>query len=786
MSNGKRIKPRTSGGGWPAIAYTLRKARSVGLWRMWKSLRSRNACKTCALGMGGQLGGMVNERGRFPEVCKKSVQAMAADLQGAIHEHFFSDFSLEQLRAFSSRELEAAGRLTQPMYAGPLDSHYRAITWDDAIERIAKKLKKTDPHDAFFYFSGRSSNEAGFLLQLFARLWGTNNINNCSYYCHQASGVGLSSVTGSGTATISLDDLEHADLIFLIGANPASNHPRFMRTLIDVKARGGKVIVINPLKEVGLVRFRVPSHVRSLLFGSNIADEYLQPHIGGDIALLSGIAKAIIEMERPGGPGVSPGHASPIDRDFLTTHADGWPQVEAHLRALDWRDITHRSGVQREAIDRIARIYAQSTNTIFCWAMGVTHHEHGVKNVQAIANLAIMRGMLGAPGKGLLPLRGHSNVQGIGSMGVTPRLKDAVFARLQSAFNVQLPTWSGMDTLACMHAAHEGKVRFAWCLGGNLFGSNPDAHFAHDAMSRIDQVVYLSTTLNTGHAWGRGKETIILPVLARDEETQATTQESMFNFVRLSDGAAVDERPRYDGPRSEVDIVASIAHATIGDRKGQPLQWHELKDHSHIRSLIARIIPGYEGLAEIDTTKKEFTIDGRVFHQPRFPTASGRAKMHVIDLPPLIGEPSSCASSAAAGRLLGLRLMTMRSEGQFNTVVYEEEDVYRGQERRDVVLMNAADLRTLGIEEDDRIDVRSSAGVMHNLLARAYDIPAGNCAMYYPEANVLIPRIADPASHTPVFKSVAVEVSRSTPGDQSERERMPPVSGATHRELKAC
>lgn len=785
----KRIKPRSAGGGWPAIFYTLRKARAVGMWNMWRSLRSRNACKTCALGMGGQLGGMTNERGRFPEVCKKSVQAMAADLQGAIHEQFFDDFSLDQLRSFSSRELEAAGRLTRPMCAGPLDSHYKPISWDEAIERIAKRLKKTDPHEAFFYFSGRSSNEAGFLLQMFARLWGTNNVNNCSYYCHQASGVGLSSVTGSGTATISLDDLEHADLIFLIGANPASNHPRFMRTLIDAKARGGKVIVINPLKEVGLVRFRVPSHVRSLLFGSTIADEYVQPHIGGDIALLSGIAKALLEMESCDVPGVSRGRVPTIDRPFLANHADNWPAVEAHIRAMDWSAITHRSGVSRDEITNIARLYAKSKNTIFCWAMGVTHHQHGVDNVRAIANLAIMRGMLGSRGKGLLPLRGHSNVQGIGSMGVTPQLKDAVFAKLQSEFNAQLPTWNGMDTLACMHAAHENQSRFAWCLGGNLFGSNPDATFAHEAMSKIDQVVYLSTTLNTGHAWGRGKETIILPVLARDEETQSTTQESMFNYVRISDGADARKPPRYVGPRSEVDVIASVAQAVIGDREAQPIRWGDLKDHSHIRGLIARIIPGYERAADIGETKKEFTIAGRVFHEAQFPTDTGRAKMHIVPLPELIGVSEDAAGSESkTGSSATLRLMTMRSEGQFNTVVYEDEDVYRGQERRDVVLMNAADLERLGLVEDERVNVRSVAGEMRGILARAFDIPVGNCAMYYPEANVLIPRVADPLSHTPVFKSVAVRVERSAAGNLPAvgSEVAKPHAQGHSRQLKSC
>lgn len=737
------MRSLSSGGGFPAIWYTLRKARGIGLRRFWKAMRSRNACKTCALGMGGQLGGMVNEKGRFPEVCKKSIQAMAADLQGAMHPHFFDDFSLEKLRGFTSRELEASGRLVDPVYAGPLDSHYRKITWDEAIDRIAGKLKKTDPREAFFYFSGRSSNEAGFLLQMFARLWGSNNINNCSYYCHQASGVGLSSVTGSGTATITLADLDHCDLLFLIGANPASNHPRLMRTIIDLKRgrRRGKVIVINPLKETGLVRFKVPSDMRSLLFGSTIADEYVQPHVGGDIALLSGMAKAIIEMNA-------------IDAGFLADHAEGWPQFKSHIESLSWHDIIHRSGASRKQIEHIGQMYARSRNTIFAWAMGITHHEHGVSNVQAIANLAIMRGMIGSPGNGLLPLRGHSNVQGIGSMGVTPKLKQAVFDRLQQHCGVQLPTWEGMDTLACMHAAHDGRIRFASCLGGNLFGSNPDAKFAHEAMSKIDTVLYMSTTLNTGHAWGRGRETIILPVLPRDEEPQATTQESMFNFVRMSDGGPA----RHEGPRSEVDIIASIAHKTLNQPSASLLNWESLRSHAELRRMIARIIPGYEAVANIDQSKKEFTIAGRVFHEPKFATDTGRAKMQVIDLPPLLGDSVHENHNSPSS----MRLLTMRSEGQFNTVVYEEEDIYRGQERRDVILMNRLDINRLGLRVDQPVTVRSDTGRMPRILVREFDIPPGNCAMYYPEANVLIPRIADPQSRTPAFKSVVVRIDAAS------------------------
>jgi len=725
-------KPKT-GGGWPAIMYSFRKGREAGgILRFYRALRTKNACKTCALGMGGQRGGMVNEQGRSFEVCKKSMQAMAADMQGRIHEHFFDDVSVEKMRGLTPRELEAAGRIVEPLVKGRLDTHYRRVSWEEAIGLVAKRLTATSPDESFFYFSGRSSNEAGFLLQLFARLYGTNNVNNCSYYCHQASGVGLTSVTGSGTATIVLEDVEGADLLVLIGANPSSNHPRLMKTIVELRRRGGRVLVINPLREVGLERFKVPSDARSMLFGSKIADAYLQPHIGGDIALLAGIAKSVIER-------------GAVDEAFIASATEGWEEFRTGIERMSWDDIVTDSGIDRDAIEAVTEMYAGSRNTIFCWAMGLTHHEHGVENVQMLANVAMMRGMLGRPNTGLLPLRGHSNVQGIGSMGVTPKLKDAIFDRLQSEFGVTLPTSEGLDTLACVIRAREDKMRFACCLGGNLYGSNPDSTFAAEAMNRIDTVVYLSTTLNTGHAWGTGKETILLPVLPRDEEPEPTTQESMFNYVRLSSGGA----PRHEGPRSEVDVIASIAEACLGGSTpgGGPVDWTSMRRHGRIREAIARIIPGYAPVGDIETTKREFQIDGRTFHEPKFPTKSGKAVFHAIALPPRRGTGDG-----------DLRLMTVRSEGQFNTVVYEEEDVYRGQERRDVILMNERDIADRGLRQDQRVTVRSRTGTREGVLVRTYDIPPGNAAMYFPEANVLIPRVADTKSKTPSFKNTVVTV----------------------------
>jgi molybdopterin-dependent oxidoreductase alpha subunit len=727
----KKVK---TGGGWPAVKYTLAKSREAGgLLKLWKAMRTKNACKTCALGMGGQRGGMVNESGHFPEVCKKSLQAMVADMQGAIQPEFWKRYGAEQLRALSPRELENCGRLVEPVLYEKETGRYRPISWDEALGRVADKLKSLSADETFWYFSGRSSNEAGFLLQMFARLYGTNNVNNCSYYCHQASGVGLNSAVGTGTATITLEDLDRADLVFVIGGNPASNHPRLMRTLMQVRRRGGKVIVINPVVETGMVNFSVPSDVRSLLFGSPIASLYVQPHIGGDLALLTGVAKRVLEM-------------GAHDEAFLQEHCAGWDELAERLQAVQWEEIVAKSGVARDEIDAIAAIYAESKAAVFSWTMGITHHAHGVGNVQAVANLALLRGMAGRPGTGLLPIRGHSNVQGIGSVGVSPKLKEAIFERLQNYFGVELPTSPGLDTMGCMEGAAEGRQKFGFCLGGNLYGSNPDARFAEEALSNLEMVVYLSTTLNTGHAFGLADETLILPVLARDEEPQPTTQESMFNFVRLSDGGP----RRLEGPRSEVEVIAAVAQNVLGD--GSPVDWESMRDTGRIREAIGQIVPGFEKIAEIDQTKQEFQIVGRTFHQPRFNTPDGRARLHVHELPELKGGKD------------GLRLMTVRSEGQFNTVVYEEHDLYRGVEGRDVILLHPDDLARRNLTPEQRVTVASATGSLSNIRAVPFpDIKPGNALMYYPEANVLVSRALDPKSKTPAFKGVVVTLETGVP-----------------------
>ena len=720
------LKPMKSGGGWKAIYYSLKMANRVGWLRLWSAMRSKNACKTCALGMGGQAGGMVNEGGHFPEVCKKSFQAMVSDMQAGITPEFFRKFSINDLRALSPRELEYCGRLVFPVYAGPGDTHYRPIEWDAALDLIGDKLKAAGPQHSFFYASGRSSNEAGFLLQLLSRQFGTNYVNNCSYYCHQASGVGLSQAVGGGTGTIQLHDLDHCDLYILIGGNPASNHPRMMRSLMQIRRNGGEVVVVNPVKEIGLVNFSVPSDVRSLLFGSKIASQYVQPHIGGDLAWMAGVAKSILER-----------HGQ--DMSFISERTEGFEDFLTSVQQLSWSDIVENSGVSRESIEQTATSYMQAKNVVIGWTMGITHHLHGVQNVRMIANLSLLRGMVGREKAGLMPIRGHSNVQGIGSVGVTPVLKGALLERFEKRLGITIPRSPGLDTMACVNAAHEGQMQMALCLGGNLYGSNPDAHYALKALRKIGLIAYMSTTLNTGHAWGLGEGTLILPVLPRDEEPQPTTQESMFSFVRLSDGGM----PRFRGPRSEVSLLIDIAQRVFG--ADSPIDWQKFRSHSAIRDLIGELIPGYEPIGQLDQNKKEFFIEGRHLTAYKFNTPSGKAQFNPVKLPP----------APAAGEL---RMMTVRSEGQFNSVVYEDQDIYRGQERRDVILLNPEDIAARGLQAEQYVTVKSATGTLPRQIVRPYDIRSGNALMYYPETNVLIPRDVDPESKTPAFKSIKIEL----------------------------
>lgn len=714
------------GGGFPAIAYTISKALEAGPIRLWKKMRSKNACKTCALGMGGQLGGMVNEAGHFPEVCKKSLQAQVADMQGAISPEYFDKNNLERLLELSPKQAEDLGRLAFPLLLEEGKNKFEVISWQKAAFIMQDTLKKSSPEKVAFYSSGRSSNEAAFLLQSFARVYGSNHVMNCSYYCHQASGVALKLTLGSGTATIELEDLNLCDMVVLAGANPASNHPRLMTMLAALRKRGGQVIVINPIVERGLERFHVPSRPMSLLFGSEIASDYIQIRAGGDLAFFVGAIKALAEAEK-------------INYEFLKEHAHNYEEVLAAASSCSWPEIEKSCGLSRELIEKMAFKIAAAKACVFAWAMGLTHHQWGVDNILALANLALATGHLGKPGAGLLPIRGHSNVQGIGSIGFAPALQENFKLALEKIYGKKFPQEPGYDTAALMQASHEGKIECLFILGGNLWASNPDLEFAGKAMQNVPTSIYLSTKLNPGHFHGRGKRTLILPVLARDEEPQASSQESMFNFVRLSSGGEANLKGQM---RAETEIIAELAENVLGDL---PFAWSKMRSHTEIRKIIATVLDGWQDLAQIESGK-EFTIGGRVFHKPFFPARSdGKAHMH----PTLLPAESEKSENE-------FRLITIRSEGQFNSVVYEEHDLYRGVPHRYCLLMSRADADRMKLSEGDKVTLRGEAGKMGNLEIVISPIKEGVLAMYYPEANAIIKARLDERSKTPAFKSAPV------------------------------
>jgi molybdopterin-dependent oxidoreductase alpha subunit len=662
------------------------------------------------------------------EVCNKNIQAHSSDIRAGIPAQLFLEKSIVDLAQLRASEVEGLGRLALPLYKAPGDTHYQIISYDRAIERCVVALKAAPPERSFFYASGRSSNEAAFLLQLFARLYGTNNVNNCSYYCHQASGAALNSSIGTGTATVRYDDLEQADMIFVIGANPASNHPRYLKCLLKCRRRGGEVVVINPAREAGLERFASPSDWRSMLRGGEqVASLYVQPHLGGDLALFHGIAKAVLELGAE-------------DRSFIENHCEHFQSFHDQIHNLTWSDIERDSGVSKSEIEALAQRYARAKNVIFSWSMGLTHHLHGVENIQALVSLALLRGMVGRPGAGLLPLRGHSNIQGTGSMGFTPALKQGVEQALEAKLDQSLPKHRGLDTMSCMRAADSGDMDVAVMLGGNLLASNPDTKFAERALANIPTKIFFNTTLNASHLHAVDEEVIVLPVRARDEESQCTTQESMFNFVRLSEGGI----ERFPQLRSEADLIVSFGEALIDKER---FDFSIFRNLERVRAFISEVLPGFSKLSKIDSSREEFHIDGRTLHEPVFATPTNKASFSF-----------HCARPREQGEWL---LSSVRSEGQFNSIIYHEFDSYREQKHRWVLMMHPDDIRTRGWKEGDRVDVTNDTGKMQALELVGFDVRRGNALCYYPEANALVPAHVAEKSGTPGFKSVSVKIERS-------------------------
>ncbi|PSB45314.1 oxidoreductase [Cyanosarcina cf. burmensis CCALA 770] len=739
--NGEKHNTPEMGGGLPVIQYWAEHTLSPEGPKLWQTLLHKSSCLSCAWGTGGQKGGFRNELDEPLQRCMKSVEAISAELQPPVERHFFDRHTITELQQLSSLEADRLGRLSFPVILREGKSHYERISWEE-IYQIAETAFRHPPERVASYSSGRSSNEAAFLLQLTIRALGSNHLADCSDLCHVPSTVGLKEMFGSGTSMVSLDSLKKADCVVLIGSNAPANHPRLMNELIQLRDRGGKVIVVNPVVEVGLVKFASPAYpLKSLFTGSDISSLYLQLIPGSDVALFVGIQKALIEQNL-------------IQIDYLRDRTENWEAVVDYAISTEWETIVATCGISKAEIEAAARIIGTSKGVVFAWAMGATQHENGVDNVYAIANTALITGNAGKEGAGTMPIRGHSNVQGFGSMGVTAKLKPEIQQTLEKLLGRSLNRNPGYRARNLIDAADAGEVDSLICVGGNLYAANPDLTQAKRALGNIETIIYLATKPNLGHFHGLAKKnTIIIPVFNRFENPHKTTTESGNNFVRLNDEGKTHIK---DGDLiSEVEFIAELAHRLHGE---EPIQWRKLQDTKYVRQLIAKTIPGFEQMATIDETKEEFTIGGRIFKQPKFATPSGKAKMFVTLLPQLHAPQPQDFGICESTRSLSLILMTGRSYSQHNTVVYKEGDRYRGMPHRNCILMHSTDAEKAGLQEHQRVTVQGDAGKMENVEIIFGSVRQGTAFMFYPEVNAIFKARIDPKCGIPAFKRVPIFV----------------------------
>lgn len=669
---------------------------------------------------------------------------------------FFAAHTVTELLTWSDYDLENEGRLTHPLAYNADKDIYEAVEWDDAVARIGEILRsQADPNAVEFYTSGRASNEAAFLFQIFAREFGTNNFPDCSNMCHEATSVGLPMSIGIGKGTVSLDDFEHCELIIAMGHNPGTNHPRMMGTLHEVARRGAPIIVFNPLRERALERFADPQNpLEMATFGSTpIASTYLQVKVGGDAAALKGIMKALLEMDDDAGPA-----AGVLDHAFIAAHTHGFEALAADLRATSWQEIEATSGLPQPSLRDVAAAYAKSNATIITYGMGITQHHTGTQNVQQIANLLLLRGNFGKPGAGICPLRGHSNVQGDRTVGITEKPGAEMLRRIEQTFGFKPPGEHGHDAVAAMQAIVDGESKALICLGGNLAVAMPDPEACFAAMRKLDLAVHIGTKLNRSHLLV-GRHAFLLPCLGRTERDlqasgpQAVTVEDSMSMVHASRGKLAPASPHL---RSEPAIIAGMAAATLPASK---VPWMTLiTDYDLIRDAIESVFPDFAKYNERIRVPGGFRLPlpptERIWNTP-----SGKAeflRLKGLDEDPVAADPTI------------LTLTTIRSHDQYNTTIYGLDDRYRGVfGRRDVVFMNADDLAARGLEEGDAIRVETAFGdgrerCLGNVIAVTFNIARGSVATYYPEGNCLVPLdYNDKASGTPSYKSIPVRITRA-------------------------
>lgn len=739
-----------SAGGVPAILATVKSVWSeMGPTRGLRTLRNLNQqggfdCPGCAW--------PEPDEGRsHTEFCENGAKHVADEATTKrVTAAFFHEWSVADLAGKSDYWLNQQGRLTEPMVLRRGASHYEPITWDDAFALIANELNALDhPDEAIFYTSGRTSNEAAFLYQLFVRQFGTNNLPDCSNMCHESSGTALNETIGVGKGTVTLEDFDLAQAIFVIGQNPGTNHPRMLTALERAKRNGCKIVHINPLPEAGMSRFKHPQQVTSWIGkGTQLADLFLQVRINGDVALLKGMMLEILDQEerRPG---------QVLDHDFVNSYTTGFEEFAEALRKVHWGHLIEQCGVPKTKIEEAAKIFIESERTIFCWAMGLTQHKNAVANIQEIVNLMLLRGQIGRPGAGLCPVRGHSNVQGDRTMGIWERPREAFLDRLAEEFGFEPPRRHGFDTVKAIEAMHSGKAKVFFALGGNFLSATPDTEFTASALRRTRLTAHVSTKMNRSHLI-TGEQALILPCLGR---TEIDNQEAGPQFVSTENSMAVVQAsrgllsPASPNLLSEPTIVARLARAVLRERTR--VNWEQMvADYDRIRDSIAKVVPGFEEYNQRIRRPQGFQLPNAA-RELKFNTPSGKAAFTVHPLPTHNLQP---------GQFL---MMTIRSHDQFNTSIYSLDDRYRGiKNGRRVVLLNRDDMRLTGLKEREVVDLVSHFDGEERIAKRftvvPYSIPSRCAATYFPEANVLVPvRSVAEKSNTPASKSVVISIRSS-------------------------
>ncbi|MET9890211.1 FdhF/YdeP family oxidoreductase [Streptomyces sp. NPDC006465] len=688
-------------------------------------------------------------KGLHLDICENGIKHVTWEMTGKrVGPDFFAAHSVTELFGWSDYALEDQGRLTEPMVYDPESDHYVPISWRDAFELVGRTLRELDdPNEASFYTSGRLGNEATFLYQLMARELGTNNLPDCSNMCHEASGRALQASLGTGKGTADLKDWETTDALFIMGVNAASNAPRMLTALAEAYHRGAQIVHVNPLVEAAATRTIVPHDFTDMaLFKSTRTSTLnLQPRIGGDMALLRGMAKAILEQS-----GTDP---KAVDQEFIDRHTAYFDEYRAVCEATSWEEIELQSGIDRDGILKAARVYRDADRSIISWCLGVSQHEHGVDTVREIVNLLLLRGNLGREGAGPSPVRGHSNVQGNRTCGIDHRPAEEFLDRLAEVCRIDPPREHGMDTVATIHAMHRGDVKVFVGMGGNFALAAPDTPYTYAALRNCDLTVQVSTKLNRSHLV-HGRRALILPCLGRTEKdhqrggVQSTSVEDSMSMVHLSVGM---KRPASRHLLSEPAIIAGMARAALPD-SGTPWEWY-IEDYDRIRDTMARALDGFE-----DCNRRVRLPLGFRIKQPArelvFLTPTGRAEFSTAPLPDVVPAPGTLA------------LGTMRSHDQWNTTIYSDNDRYRGVKNlRTLVFMNEDDMRERGISEFAPVDIVSTAKdgshrTLDGYLAIPYDIPRGCAAGYMPEMNVLC-AIGDYSlqSDQPLMKHVKVTIA---------------------------